>query len=164
MNKQLLLSLSLAVFSVTSISTPAFASKEGRLTINGKVPQLCEIAVKATDKARDILDISKGDTSRLVGYVYERCNDPNGYTVDVVGINSQDHTGLFIDKESGGVHPFVIGYGGTLVKKSIITDSDSPQVEFLEKPVTISYGENLTLPSSDAFTYVEVMKFTISAK
>lgn len=160
--------LLLTTLVVSAFATQAFAERgnprTGRLHINGKVPELCELNVKATPKSKDILDISRGDTNRLVGYVYEKCNDAKGYTVTMVSKNAGDFTGLFIDSESKDSHAFAIAYNGKLAKRNVVTDSKEPAVDFIEKPVTITYGENPTLSSSEAFTYSEMLTFTIAAK
>lgn len=160
--------LLLITLVASAFASQAFADKgnprTGHLKINGKVPELCELNVKATPKSKDILDISRGDTNRLVGYVYEKCNDANGYTVTMVSRNAGDFTGLFIDSESKSSHAFAVAYNGKLAKRNVVTDSKTPAVDFIEKPVTITYGANTNLASSETFTYSEMLTFTIAAK
>ena len=159
----------IAAAVVTTFAIPAFASKEGVLTINGKVPEACEIVVQANDVAKGILDLSLGATDLHVGSVSEKCNDSNGYMVTVQlknGVNSVEKgvSGLFRDEVSRATLPFALSYGGKMVTESTVTDSNKPAIEFITKDVAISYAADDTLPSSQEFSYSEQMRFVITAK
>jgi hypothetical protein len=156
----LAIGLSLLVFS----SNSANAALSGTVTLSGAVPALCAIVVLPAIGATGILDLSAGDTNRTIATVTETCNDPDGYTVTVVGTNSGDHTGRFVDSVSGVQHPFTITYNGVTVPVGgIVTSTSGPGIG-LARTVRITYAANTSLPSTGAFTYGETLTFTIAAK
>ncbi len=153
-----------ALWLICIYITPAQAALTGTVTITGAVPTACAIIVLPAVGASSIMDISLGDTNRLVATVTETCNDPDGYTVSVAGTNSGDHTGLFIDTVSLDSHPFTINYNGSSVPSGgVVTNTTAPGIG-VSKPVRITYGSDNTLTSTAAFTYVEILTFTIAAK
>lgn len=136
----------------------------GTVTINGMVPAVCAVVVAPEAGALNIADISIGDSNRLVATVTETCNDPDGYTMTVVGTNSTNHTGLFKDTVSNDTHPFTITYNNVAVASGgVVTDANAPGIG-LARPVKITYSTDATLTPSAAFTYQEVLTFTIAAK
>jgi hypothetical protein len=138
------------------------AATQGTVTLTGRVPQACDIVVTTEAGATNIADISAGDTDRLIATVNESCNDPQGYTVTVVGTNSGDHTGTF--REPGGdEHPFTLKYDGVAVSSAIVTDVNAPGIN-LDKEVRISYGTDATLTPTAGFDYAETLTFTVAAK
>lgn len=142
----------------------AQAAQVGTVTVNGAVPLACDIVVTAEAGASNIADISVGDTDRLIATVTESCNDPDGYTVSLVGTNSGDHTGLFVDSVSGDNHPFTVAYDGVPVPAGgLVTDSNAPQNN-LSRDVRITYGAAPLLTPTVGFTYAETLTFTIAAK
>ena len=160
----------ITVAALSAFALPAaavFAAKEGTLTVNGKVPEACEIVVQESGNGKNILDLSKGARDLNVGTVSEKCNDPSGYTVTIQfknGENGEGASGLFKDSVSRATIPFTVAYHGKKVNDSTITDSNVPAIDFIDKDVLISYDADTTLPSSEEFTYVETMRFAISAK
>lgn len=145
-------------------SQPAGAGLNGTVSLTGSVPALCAIVVLPAAGAVGISDISAGDTNRTIATVTETCNAPNGYTITVVGTNSGNHTGKFVDSVSGAQHPFTINYNGTPVPVGgIVTNASGPGIGLL-RTVQITYGSSSSLPSSIGFTYGETLTFTIAAK
>ncbi len=142
----------------------AIAATTGQVTITGSVPAVCDLMVQQEADAVAIPDISAGHANRLVGTVTETCKSPSGYTVTLVGSNSGDHTGMFVDSVSTDSHPFTIRYGGvSVLPGGVVTDSPSPAIG-LQKKVDITYPADTTLTASVADTYEEILTFTISAK
>lgn len=140
------------------------AATTGTVTVNGQVPAVCAVVVAPEAGASNITDISAGDTDRLIATVTENCNDPDGYTMTVVGTNSSDHTGLFVDSVSSDTHPFSITYNNVAVAAGgVVTDANAPGYN-VSRGVRITYGTDNTLTPSAGFTYSETLTFTISAK
>ena len=143
---------------------PAVAATTGQVTITGSVPIVCSIDVQQEPGATGIPDISAGYTNRRVATVTETCNSPDGYTVTLRGVNSGDHTGLFVDAVSADSHPFTVAYDGvTAGAGGIVTSSASLALNRL-KTVEITYPANATLTGSVSDTYEETLVFTIAAK
>lgn len=146
------------------LSHPAGAAQVGTVTVNGAVPIACDVIVTPEAGASNIADISAGDTDRAIATVNENCNDPDGYTVTVVGTNSGNHTGRFVDSISADGHDFTIKYDGNAVPMGgVVTDSNAPGIG-LGKTVEISYAANPNLTATTGFTYAETLTFTIAAK
>jgi hypothetical protein len=142
----------------------AVAASTGQVTITGNVPISCNLAVQQDEGAVSIPDISAGDTNRQIATVTETCNSPDGYTVTVVGTNSGDYTGLFVDSVSSDTHPFTIRYNGVAVPPGgIVTDATAPAFD-VQKTVDITYAADSTLTGTVADTYQEILVFTMSAK
>lgn len=148
-----------------SLSVPlAVAAPMGQVTITGNVPIACDIEVQQDLGATNIPDISAGDTNRQVATITETCNSPDGYTVTVVGTNSGDHAGLFVDIVSGDSHPFTIRYNGNSVPPGgLVTDNTAPAFN-VQKIVDITYAADDTLTGTVAATYEETLIFTMLAK
>jgi hypothetical protein len=143
---------------------PAAAAPTGQVTITGNVPILCSLDVQQDPGAVSIPDISAGHTNRPVATVTETCNSPDGYTVTVRGVNSGDHTGMFIDSVSSDSHPFTVAYDGvTAAPGGVVTNSASIAFNLL-KTVEITYPANATLTGAVSDTYEEALVFTITAK
>lgn len=156
--------LSLVLFVMAGWNVAANAAPTGTVTINGQVPAVCDVIVTPQAGAANIADISAGDTNRVVATVNENCNDPDGYTMTVVGTNSSDNTGLFVDAVSGDTHPFTIAYDSVSVPPTgIVTDVNAAGIN-LDKSVQITYASDGTLTPSAGYTYAETLTFTISAK
>jgi len=157
-------SIAVVVFVLGVYTTIARAATTGTVTVNGQVPAVCAVVVTQEAGASNITDISLGDSNRLIATVNENCNDPDGYTMTVVGTNSTDHTGLFRDSVSNDTHPFTITYNSVAVAAGgVVTNSNAPGHN-VDKTVHISYGSDNTLTPSAAFTYAETLTFTIAAK
>ncbi len=140
------------------------AATTGTVTITGMVPAVCAVVVAPDAGATGIADISAGDTNRLIATVTETCNDPNGYTMTVVGTHSANHTGLFVDSVSGASQPFSITYNNVAVPAGgVVTNASSAGIN-LARPVKITYAANPALTPSAGFTYNETLTFTIAAK
>lgn len=143
---------------------PAAAAQTGQVTITGSVPIVCSLDVQQEPGAFGIPDISAGHTNRRVATVTETCNSPDGYTVTVRGVNSGDHTGMFVDAVSSDSHPFTVAYDGvTAAAGGIVTNSASIAFNRL-KTVEITYPANTTLTGTISDTYEETLVFTIAAK
>lgn len=143
---------------------PAAAAPTGQVTITGSVPVVCSLDVQQDAGAVGISDISAGHTNRPVATVTENCNSPDGYTVTVRGVNSADHTGLFIDSVSADSHPFTVSYdGATAGAGGVVTNSPTTAADLL-KSVEITYPANATLTGSVSDSYEETLVFTIAAK
>lgn len=186
-----ILKLSVSFFLFTIIQKDAFAAKTGEINLSGKIPPKTSLSIGSAENnsvssaevsgfsiASDFMgafahdssvafdptvieDISIGCQNRAVGNVVEDSAEPNGYIVTVSGLNSKDHTGLFVDSKTGASHPFAISYDGKLVIESVITNSDSPTKEPVSKEVAITLPENLQLLAG---VYSETLRFTIIAK
>ena len=145
-------------------SPPAAAAPTGQVTITGSVPINCSLDVQQEPGAASIPDISAGHTNRPVATVTETCNSPDGYTVTVRGVNSGDHTGMFVDSVSSDSHPFTVAYDGvTAGPGGVVTNSASAALNLL-KTVEITYPANATLTGSVSDSYEETLVFTIAAK
>jgi hypothetical protein len=143
---------------------PALAASTGEITITGNVPILCSLAVEQEAGAQNIPDISAGHNARRVATVTENCNSPDGYTVTLVGANSSDHTGMFVDAVSSDAHPFTIDYDGIPVSPGgVVTDSTATAFN-LVKTVDITYPVDTTLTGTLSATYEETLVFIIAAK
>ncbi len=143
---------------------PAAAAPTGQVTITGNVPIVCSLDVQQEPGAVSIPDISAGHTNRRVATVTETCNSPDGYTVTVRGVNSGDHTGMFVDSVSSDSHPFTVAYDGvTAAAGGVVTNSASTAFNLL-KTVEITYPANATLTGTVSNTYEETLVFTIAAK
>jgi len=154
----------IAAMSAVFVCHASQAALTGTVTINGKVPAVCDIVVTPEAGASNITNIAAGDTNRVVATVNENCNDPLGYTVTVVGTNSSDHTGLFRDSVSNDTHPFTITYNSIAVPSGgIVTNVNAAGIN-LNRTVSISYNANPALTPSAGFTYAETLTFTIAAK
>ena len=143
---------------------PVNAASTGQVTITGSVPIACDLEVQQEAGATGIADISAGHASLHVATITETCNSPDGYTVTVVGANSGDHTGMFVDIVSTDSHPFTIGYGGVSVGPGGIATDSSIAAFGVRKIVEITYAANETLSGSVANTYEETLTFILSAK
>ena len=143
---------------------PAGAAPTGQVTITGSVPIVCSLEVQQDSGAVGIPDISAGYTNRRVATVTETCNSPDGYTVTMRGVNSGDHTGLFVDAVSADSHPFTVAYDGvTAGAGGVVTNSASIALNRV-KAVDITYPANTTLTGTVSDTYEETLVFTIAAK
>lgn len=155
----------LACFCVmTFFAAEGFAAPTGTVTINGRVPAVCDVVVTPEAGAQNIADISAGDNERIVATVNENCNNTAGYTVTLLGTNSADHTGLFVDSVSNDTHPFTVTYNNIAAPAGgVVTDANAAGIN-LDKTVRISYAANPALTPSAGFTYAETLIFTIAAK
>lgn len=143
------------------LAAPAWAATTGQVVITASVPQACNIVVSATAGA-SIANLTLGDTNRNVAVVTEDCNDPNGYAVDMLGVNSGSYTGLFKDTVSAATQPFTVRYDNTTVAAARITDVNVPAQ--VNKNVDITYAANAGLTATVGATYTETLGFTITAK
>jgi len=165
MNRRLTACAALMLFLASPIAEPATAATTGDVQITGAVPILCTLDVQQETGAVGINDISSGHVDRHIGTVTETCNSPDGYTVDLNGSNSADHTGMFVDSVSGDSHPFDITYDGASVPPGgRVTDSVSAVPLGVQKQVHVTYPADETLTGSVAHTYEETLTFVISAK
>lgn len=146
------------------ICLPALAATTGQVTITGNVPILCSLDVQQEAGAVSIADISAGYTNRRVATVTETCNSPDGYTVTMRGVNSSDHTGIFVDSVSSDSHPFTVAYDGVTVGAGGIVTNSASTAFNLVKPVDITYPANTTLTGTISDSYEETLVFTIAAK
>ncbi len=142
----------------------ALAASTGQITITGNVPVLCSLDVNQEAGAVNIPDISAGDTNRRIATVTETCNSPDGYTVTMRGVNSSDHTGIFVDSVSSDSHPFTVTYDGVTVGAGGIVTNSASTAFNLVKSVDITYPANTTLTGTISDTYEETLVFTIAAK
>ena len=160
-SKILGLGLSLLVTLAVGLPVSALASS-GSLTIAGKVPLSCNIAVTPTSDASHIADLSQGNAGLLVATVSENCNDPNGYSVSIAGANSASFTGLFKDTASHAALPFSVTYDGATVSSATVTNALAPANT--AKDVRIAYAATANLSGSAGYTYAETLIFAITAK
>ncbi len=144
------------------LPSSALAASSGGLTISGKVPLSCNIAVTPASGASNIADLSQGNTGLLVATVSESCNDPNGYSVSVAGANSASFTGLFKDAVSHATLPFSMTYDGAAVSSAAVTNAAAPATT--AKDVRIAYAAAPNLTGSAGYTYAETLIFAITAK
>lgn len=142
----------------------AAAAPTGQVTITGNVPISCDLLVQQETGAASIPDISAGHANRHVATVIETCNSPDGYIVTVIGANSGDHNGMFVDGVSTDSHPFTIHYNGIAISPGgVVTDSIAPAYG-VQKNVDISYPADQTLTGAVADSYEETLTFTMTAK
>ena len=141
-----------------------WSATTGTVTVNGQVPAVCAVVVAPESGASNITDISAGDTDRLIATVTENCNDPDGYTMTVVGTNSTNHTGLFKDSVSNDTQPFTIKYNNVNAPIGGVVTNTSAPAHNVSRSVKISYVANPALTPSAGFTYAETLTFTIAAK
>ena len=155
--------MGLSLLATVAIGLPcsAFASS-GSVTIAGKVPLSCNIAVTPASGASGIADLSQGNAGRLIATVAESCNDPNGYSVSVAGANAASFTGLFKDAASHATVPFSVTYAGTAVSSATVTNATAPGTA--AKEVRIAYASTPNLAGAAGHTYAETLIFAITAK
>lgn len=146
------------------ICLPALAATTGQVTITGNVPILCSLDVQQEAGAVNIPDISAGHTNRRIATVVEACNSPDGYTVTMRGVNSSDHSGIFVDPVSSDSHPFTVAYDGVTVGAGGVVTNSASTAFNLVKPVDITYPANTTLTGTISDSYEETLVFTIAAK
>ncbi len=154
--------LMVAAGAMVILPAAAKAASAGSVTITGKVPVSCNIAVAAASGASNIADISQGGTNLLVATVTENCNDPSGYSVTLAGTNSASYTGLFKDSVSNATQAFTVTYNGSTVSSATLTDVAAPAN--VAKDVRITYAANPNLTGSVGYTYAETLTFSITAK
>lgn len=140
---------------------PALAATTGNVVITGTVPAACNITVNTLAGA-SIADLTQGATHLQVATVEENCNNPNGYTVDMIGSHSGSYGGRFVDSVSGDTLDFSIRYDDASVNNTRVTDVNAPDV--VTKNVDISYPSDNTLTASSGATYSETIGFTITSK
>ena len=143
---------------------PVNAATTGQVTLTGNVPILCSLDVQQEPGAVSIPDISAGYTNRRVATVTETCNSPDGYTVTARGVNSSDHTGMFVDSVSTDSHPFTVIYDGVSAPAGGIVTNSATTAFNVVKTVDITYPANATLTGTISDTYEETLVFTIAAK
>ena len=142
----------------------AYSASSGTVTITGTVPSACDITV-FTESGATIADLTTGATNLHVATVTENCNDPDGYTVTMVGTNSTDHTGLFIDSVSSDTLAFTVTYDSVSVASGgVVTDVNTTSGGDVSKDVDITYSADSSLTASASNTYSETLTFTIAAK
>ncbi len=146
------------------VCPPADAAPTGQVTITGNVPILCSLDVQQEPGAVSIPDISAGHTNLSVATVTETCNSPDGYTVTVRGVNSGDHTGMFVDSISSDSHPFTVAYDGVAAPAGGVVTNSASTAFNLVKTVDITYPADATLTGTVSDTYEETLVFTITAK
>lgn len=146
------------------ICTPAIAATTGQVTITGNVPIVCSLEVQQEAGAVSIPDISAGHANRRIATVTETCNSPDGYTVTMRGVNSGDHTGMFVDLASSDSHPFTVVYDGVTVGPGGVVTNSASTAFNLVKTVDIAYPANTMLTGSISDTYEETLVYTIAAK
>jgi len=151
-------------FALCLLSPAAAAQSAGQVTITGNVPIACSLDVQQEPGAVNIPDISAGFSNRRVATVTETCNSPDGYTVTVRGVNSLDHTGMFVDQVSSDSHPFTIAYDAVSAPPGGVVTNSASTAFGVVKPVDITYPANATLTGSLSDTYEETLVFTIAAK
>jgi len=156
---------SITVCAATLFFTiPAMAATTGQVKITGNVPIACDLEIRQEPGASNITDLSAGHPNLHVATATETCNDPDGYTVTMLGGNSGSHEGKFKDTVSGDEHPFTVTYNSVSVSPGgVVTDSGTVAVN-LQKPVHITYPAEPSLTGTVADTYEETLTFTISAK
>ena len=142
----------------------ASAAPTGQVTITGSVPIVCDLLVQQEAGAVSIPDISAGDTNRHVATVIETCHSPDGYIVTVVGANSGDHTGMFVDTVSSDSHPFTVLYNGVSVSPGGVVTDSAVSAANVQKTVSITYPADATLTGTVTASYEETLTFTMTAK
>lgn len=164
---------SLAVLGVLASSVVVLQSPQaaltGSVTIEGRVPEECEILVTPDTSGQRIDNISVSTTMHLVATVTETCNRSAGYRVTVEGQNSGNNTGLFIEPtyivtDTNAQQPFTVFYNGTQVPSGGEVTNTSAPVAGATKEVRISFSNKPSLPSTSGYTYTEVLTFTMAPK
>ncbi|MBI1309304.1 MAG: hypothetical protein GC129_05600 [Proteobacteria bacterium] len=155
---------SVASLTLAALSIPVFchAASTGQVTIVASVPSTCNITVTPQAGAT-IANLTLGATNLQVATVNESCNAPAGYTVTMVGTNSTDYTGKFVDSGSSSTRTFTVRYGGNTLNSTLVTDVNSPNTS-VDKNVDITYPADTTLTASSGATYAETLNFTITSK
>jgi hypothetical protein len=156
------LALGVVMTMAAGLPLGAAAASSGAVTIAGKVPLSCTLAVTPTSGASNIADLSQGNSGLLVATVSENCNDPNGYSVSVAGANSTSFTGLFKDATSHASLPFSVTYAGAAVLSATVTNAAAPADA--AKDVRIAYAAHPNLTGSIGYSYAETLIFAITAR
>ncbi len=73
----------IAAASLLALATAANAAASGNVVLTGSVAANCQITVTA-EAAAATLDLATDQSNLKVATVNEKCNDPDGYTVDLV--------------------------------------------------------------------------------
>lgn len=151
------------------IMPAAHGALTGSVTIQGRVPEACEITVTPDTTGYMIDDISIATTMHLVATVTETCNRNAGYRVTMEGQRSGNNTGLFVEPtyDAAGEdaqQPFTVYYNGTIVPGNGEVTNASAPVSGAAKEVRISFTAKPSLPSTAGYTYTETLMFTMTPK
>jgi hypothetical protein len=160
----------LIVLAALFIAAPAFAQLTGTLNLAGQVGKNVAIVVtpNAAASALDLSDSSytTSGTALTVASVNEKSNF--GYDVTVYSANS----GQLIDSVSSDAMNYALTYNGVDIGQppssatplNITNSAVRTGGLGVDKSVGIYYTPDAALTASAAFTYVDTLTFTISAK
>lgn len=159
------------LYAFATSNAYAEGSRSAEIQITGMVPDETSLEVGSSASGfsimgaqNEIQDLSAGATKKVVGTISEKSRNRNGYTVSMVGVNSGNHTGLFVDEDSGAKLPFTVFYDGVEVTDTVVINSNKRAKRAIEREISISFEADSSLPSSNGYSYKETLQFTISAK
>ncbi len=157
--------------AATIIPTLANAAASGNVTLTGSVAANCQITVTA-EAAAATLDLATDQTNLKVATVNEKCNDPDGYTVDLVSTWGAGDAGTSVELESATTSERLV-YTVRYDTSAVTFDaSGSAQVtdvlaktggSGVDKDIDISYsGSAANLAAGTDYT--DTLTVTITAK
>lgn len=153
-----------ALFSTLAVGTSAFAAygPTGTLTISGVVAVVNELEVTATANAT-ALNITGGETDKLVATVSERSNNLNGYKIKMKSANG----GQLVNTANAAVKTaYKLGYNGATKVTLSTGDTDMKTVNSLTGLTTVSSNVNVdvtALATAAAGTYSDTITVSIVA-
>lgn len=151
-----------ALFTTFAVGTSAIAATTGTLTISGTVATVYSITVAPNSDATN-LNITGGETAKLVGKVTEQSNALNGYTINMKSANA----GQLVNTNNNTVKTsYKLGYNG---QSSVSLNANDTQVKKVNTLSGLtSVDSNVTvdvtaLPSAAAGTYSDTITVSIVA-
>lgn len=163
-----ILFISLLLFFI--LTNQLIAGYTASITINGRVLPGCIIEIIPTGNQMNLNNIADGANDLHIADIVEKCNDNDGYTVTLKGLNSTAvsptaHTGLFEDSISGDQHEFAIKYNETEINNQLVTDSLSQTpTEGITKTLKIDIPQDYGLTPSVGYTYYETLLLDLTVK
>jgi hypothetical protein len=163
MKKYLLLAA--ASLSLVNLS---LADTTATLTIQGTVNNVTSIVIAPQNNYND-LNVSTGETDKVVGVATERCNSRLGYTVALSSLNAGTGTQAFLKAITAGntdVINYSLKYNGTIVPlvagSAVVTDvsSRTPNAG-LDKNISVTVAG---AQWSNTDTYRDTLTVEITAK
>jgi len=160
MKRQLVLALVLMASTVASM-----AQLSGNITISGAVANNTSITV-ASQAGFNNLNITAGETDKLVAIATEKSNDRIGYTVTLTTANAPAGAAAFLKGVAGNADtvPYTMKYNGTVV--TLVAGSATVTSVIARTPQAgVAKNLTVTIPAVwvNTDTYSDTVTLTIAA-
>ena len=146
----------------------SLADTTATLTIQGTVSSVTSISITPQNNYND-LDVSSGETDKVVGIATEKCNSRLGYTVTLSSLNAGTGSQAFLKAVTAGnsdVINYSITYNGTIV--SLVSgSSEVTNVSSRTAASGVTKDIAVTIAGSqwaNTDTYTDTLTLDISAK